>query len=148
LLFKPDRLRAPLPHDEIMPSASLVIGHSGHSTTMRALAHGVPLLILPMHRVLDQTMIGKEVAAAGAGMVLQKTASTAEIRGAVRKLLEDPSFRHAAAVSARLRSRNGAIAAADEVEGLLKVHKKSAQPAASAIGQLSTWGRTSRGGNL
>jgi UDP:flavonoid glycosyltransferase YjiC (YdhE family) len=135
----PAALRAPtnmevhqyLPHDEIMPSASLVVGHGGHSTTMRALAHGVPLLILPMHRLIDQQMIGEAVAAAGAGRVLPKTASPDEIRSAVRSLLQDPSFRHAAAaVSARLRSRNGAIDAADEVEGLLKVHKKSVQPAA------------------
>ena len=119
-----------LPHDEIMPSASLVVGHGGHSTTMRALAHGVPLLILPMHNVLDQPMIGKAVAGARAGLVLSKTASGAEIRSAVRSLLQDPSYRHAAeAIGARLRSRNGAIAAADEVEGLLKVRKKSAQPA-------------------
>ena len=46
-------------HDEIMPSASLVVGHGGHSTTRRALAHGVPLLIVPIHRILDQPMIGE-----------------------------------------------------------------------------------------
>ena len=112
-----------------MPSASLVIGHGGHSTTMRALAHGIPLLILPMHRLIDQQLIGEAVA--GAGRVLPKTASADEIRSAMRSLLQDPSFRHAAAaVSARLRWRNGAIAAADAVKGLLKVHKKSAQPVA------------------
>ena len=116
-----------LPHDEIMPSAALVVGHGGHSTTMRALAHGVPLLILPMHSILDQPMIGKAVAAARAGLVLSKTASPQEIRSAVRSLLQDPSYRHAAgAIGARLRSRNGAIAAADEVEGLLKVRKQAA----------------------
>jgi UDP:flavonoid glycosyltransferase YjiC (YdhE family) len=126
---EPDALRAPvnfevhrhLPHDDIMPSAALVIGHGGHSTTMRALAHGVPLLILPMHRILDQLMIGKAIAAAGAGRVLPKTASAEEIRSAVRSILQDPSYRRAAATAgARLRSRNGAIAAADELEGLLK----------------------------
>ena len=120
-----------LPHDEIMPSASLIVGHGGHSTTMRALAHGVPLLILPMHRILDQLMVGKAVAAAGAGRVLPKTASADEIRSAVQSLLQDASYRLVAEVTgARLRSRNGAIAAADELEGLLKVRKKSAQPAA------------------
>jgi UDP:flavonoid glycosyltransferase YjiC (YdhE family) len=114
-----------LPHDDIMPSASLVVGHGGHSTTMRALAHGVPLLILPMHRILDQPMIGKAVAAAGAGRVLPKTASAEEIRSAARSLLQDPSYRHAAgAAGARLRSRNGAVAAADELEGLLKIRKE------------------------
>ena len=120
-----------LPHDDIMPSASLVVGHGGHSTTMRALAHGIPLLIMPMHRILDQPMIGKAVAAAGAGRVLPKTASAEEIRTEVRSLLRDPSYQHAAGVvCARLRSRSGAIAAADELEGLLKVRKESAQATA------------------
>jgi UDP:flavonoid glycosyltransferase YjiC (YdhE family) len=120
-----------LPHDEIMPSASVVVGHGGHSTTMRALAHGIPLLILPMHRILDQPMIGKTVATSGAGLVLAKTASAEDIRSAVRSLLQEPSYRHAAeAAGARLRSNNGAIAAADELEALLKIRKEAAQPAA------------------
>jgi UDP:flavonoid glycosyltransferase YjiC (YdhE family) len=135
----PGALRAPgnvelhqyLSHDEIMPSVSLVVGHGGHSTTMRTLAHGVPLLILPMHRILDQLMIGKAVAAAGAGRVLPKTASAEEIRRYVQSLLHDPSYRQAAAiVGARLRSCNGAITAADELECLMKVRKDSARPAA------------------
>jgi UDP:flavonoid glycosyltransferase YjiC (YdhE family) len=120
-----------LPHDEIMPSASLVVGHGGHSTTMRALAHGIPLLILPMHRILDQPMIGKAVANAGAGLVLPKTASVEEIRSAMQLLLREPSYRLAAeVVSTRLRSRNGATTAADELESLLKLRKVSAQSAA------------------
>jgi len=135
----PDALRTPtnvvvheyLSHDQIMPSASLVIGHGGHSTTMRALAHGIPLLILPMHPATDQSMIGKVVAAAGAGRVLPKTASADEIRGAVCSLLQDPSYRSAAeAVGARLRSRNGAVAAANELERLLKTRRMSGRPAA------------------
>lgn len=110
-----------IPHDQIMPSVSLVIGHGGHSTTVRALAHGIPLLILPMHRLLDQAMVGKAVAAAGAARVLPKTSSPGEIRSAVRSLLEDPSYRRAAGTAgARLRSNNGAIGAADEVETLLR----------------------------
>jgi UDP:flavonoid glycosyltransferase YjiC (YdhE family) len=114
-----------------MPTVSLVVGHGGHSTTMRALAHGVPLLILPMHRILDQLMIGNAVAAAGAGRVLRKTATAEDIRSAVLSLVQDPSYRRAAEViGARLRSRNGAIAAADELEELLRVRKNSARPAA------------------
>jgi UDP:flavonoid glycosyltransferase YjiC (YdhE family) len=110
------------PHDQIMPSVSLVIGHGGHSTTVRALAHGIPLLMLPMHWALDQAMVGKAVATTGAGRVLSKTASAEATRGAVQSLLADPSYQRAAeAVGARLRSRHGAIAAADELEPLLRV---------------------------
>jgi UDP:flavonoid glycosyltransferase YjiC (YdhE family) len=120
-----------LPHDGIMPRASLVVGHGGHSTTMRALAHGLPLLILPMHSLLDQAMIGKSVADAGAGIVLAKTASTDEIRRAVEALLGDPSYQHAAkAIGVRLHSQNGAIGAADEIETLLKTGRRNAIPAA------------------
>jgi UDP:flavonoid glycosyltransferase YjiC (YdhE family) len=127
-----------LPHDDIMPSASLVVGHGGHSTTMRALAHGIPLLILPMHRILDQPMIGKAVAAAGAGRVLPKTASAEEIRSAVRSLLQNPSYRQAAGVvSARLRSRNGAIAAADELESLLKAPRCALPSPAAPSGRAA-----------
>jgi UDP:flavonoid glycosyltransferase YjiC (YdhE family) len=134
----PDALTAPanveihryLSHDEIMPSASLVVGHGGHSTTMRALAHGVPLLILPMHHLLDQPMVGKAVSDAGAGRVLPKTASAEEIRSAVRSLLEDPSYRAAAeATGARLRSHDGALVAADEVEEMLQARRDSRRPA-------------------
>ncbi len=125
----PDALRVPtnfevhryLAHDDVMPSAAVIVGHGGHSTTMRALAHGVPLLILPMHRLLDQPMIGQAIAAAGAGRVLPKTASPQEIRTAAQSLLQDPSYRRAAAAAGtRLRSRDGAIAAVDELEGLVK----------------------------
>jgi MGT family glycosyltransferase len=135
----PTALRAPtnvevhhyLPHDEIMPSVSMVVGHGGHSTTMRALAHGVPLLILPMHHVLDQPMIGKAVAKAGAGLLLPKTASAGDIQSAVRSLLRDPSYRRTAeAIGARLRSRDGATTAADELESLLEVRRDSPQSAA------------------
>jgi UDP:flavonoid glycosyltransferase YjiC (YdhE family) len=135
----PEALRAPanvevhryLPHDEIMPTVSLVVGHGGHSTTMRALAHGVPLLVMPMHPVLDQQMIGKAVADAGAGLVLPKTASIQAIRNAVRSLLEDPSYRHAAqATGARLRSCSGALVAADDLEEMLKMRRHATRPAA------------------
>lgn len=46
------------PHVEVMPTASLVIGHGGHATTMLALAHDLPLVIMPVHPGLDQSMIG------------------------------------------------------------------------------------------
>src|SRR5581483_10019003 len=53
---KPDDLRlsakaelaAFIPHHEVLPSVSLVVTHGGHGTTLAALAHGVPVLMLPM----------------------------------------------------------------------------------------------------
>jgi len=31
-----------------MPEVSLVVGHGGHGTTMQALAHDLPVLLMPM----------------------------------------------------------------------------------------------------
>lgn len=109
-----------LPHDKIMPTASLVVGHGGHATTMRALAHDLPLLVLPLFAQLDQPMVGDAIAAAGAGLTLPPTSSPERIRDAIRTLLSDGSHRTAAAAAgARLREQDGAAAAADEVEVVL-----------------------------
>ena len=103
-----------VPHDELMGSGSLVVGHGGHATTMRALAHDLPLAIMPMHPFLDQPMVGKAVAAAGAGEVLSKRASAEEIRPVVERLLGDGPHRSAAAaLGAEIRRLDGTRAAAD-----------------------------------
>jgi UDP:flavonoid glycosyltransferase YjiC (YdhE family) len=109
-----------VPHVEIMPGASLVIGHGGHATTMLALAHDLPLLVVPQQPMLDQPMVGQVLAARGAGIVVGQDASVDELRDAIGKLLEDESYaRAAAAIGARLRAQDGAACAADRIEALV-----------------------------
>jgi UDP:flavonoid glycosyltransferase YjiC (YdhE family) len=104
-------------HAPLLAAASAVVGHGGHATTTRALAHGVPILVLPMHPMLDQPMIGRAVAASGVGLTLPKSARPDAIRKAVERLLGDPAFARAAGrLGAGLRARDGAVAGADEVE--------------------------------
>ena len=104
-------------HAPLLAQASAVVGHGGHATTVRSLAHGVPVLVLPMHPMLDQPMIGRAVAASGAGLTLPKTAAPAVIGAAVQRLLDEPSFAATAReIAAELHARDGAAAAADEVE--------------------------------
>ena len=113
-------LRDAVPHAEVLPRAAAVIGHGGHSTTMRALAHSVPVLVMPMHPLLDQPMVGAAVERAGAGIVLPRTAPSARIASAVTSLLADEGIRAgASAVGGRLRSTDAASAAADSIERLL-----------------------------
>lgn len=109
-------VRGRVPHEELLPHASLVVCHGGHSTTLRALAHGVPLLVVPMHPLLDQPIVGRAVANAGLGRTLRKSASVTAIRDAVASLLADDSVAAAAAETGRrLRSRDGAAAAAGRI---------------------------------
>lgn len=103
-----------VPHADLMPEASLVVTHGGHATAMLALAHDVPLLVMPMHPMLDQPMIGRSLEAHGAARMLSKKASPEAIRTAARDLLNDDAYRRAAAdLGARIRERDGAATAVD-----------------------------------
>ena len=103
-----------LPHAEVMPAVSLVIGHGGHSTTMLALAHDLPLLIIPMNLVFDQVLIGQAVQRKGAGITLPSSSSAEEIRAAVERLLSLESYREEARrLGAAIRARRGTQTAAD-----------------------------------
>lgn len=82
------------PHAQLFPRAAAVVTHAGHGTVMRALAHGVPLLCLPMGR--DQDDNAARVFARGAGLRLRPSASPARIAAAVRRLLDEPAFRESA----------------------------------------------------
>jgi UDP:flavonoid glycosyltransferase YjiC (YdhE family) len=85
-------------HDLLMPECSLVVCHGGLGTVLRALAHGIPLLVLPLGR--DQAVNAGRVAALGAAISLPAAAPAQDIRTAVRSLLAEPSFRVAAARAA------------------------------------------------
>jgi UDP:flavonoid glycosyltransferase YjiC (YdhE family) len=109
-----------VPHVELMPHVSLLIGHGGHGTTMQALAHDLPVLVMPMGKETDQPMVGRSVAAAGAGRVLAKTAPPAAIAATAADLLADGPHRAAAArLGTAIRSRPGTTGGADALEGVL-----------------------------
>jgi UDP:flavonoid glycosyltransferase YjiC (YdhE family) len=96
-----------------------VIAHGGHSTTFRALAHGVPVVLMPMHPLVDQPMVADAVARAGAGAALRRTAASGRIAAAVTAMLADPGVRAAAVrIGERIRSTDAAAAAAAALERL------------------------------
>nr|WP_240978290.1 nucleotide disphospho-sugar-binding domain-containing protein [Planctomonas sp. JC2975] len=114
-------MRGRTPHAGILSRASLVIGHGGHSTTLAALAHGVPLLILPMNRMSDQPLIGRIVQQNGLGLTLRRSAKPAAIMQAVRSILADPTVAaNASRAGVRLRDEHGAGVAADRIEALAR----------------------------
>jgi UDP:flavonoid glycosyltransferase YjiC (YdhE family) len=98
-----------LPHREVMPECVAVLGHGGHATTMLALAHGLPLVIAPMHPFLDQRMVGQAVQDAGAGLLIKTSASKEEIARALGTVVDSAAIRTAASsVGQRLREADGA----------------------------------------
>lgn len=79
------------PHLEILREAVLVVTHGGHGTVMAALMHHVPMLVIPHGR--DQGDNAMRVTERGAGLSVSRTAETAEIRAALARLLDEPTFR-------------------------------------------------------
>jgi UDP:flavonoid glycosyltransferase YjiC (YdhE family) len=109
-----------VPHAEIMPRVSLVVGHGGHGTSMLALAHDVPLVVMPLHPFLDQPMVGATIEEAGAGTVVSKKATAAELAPVLAAMLADGPHRTAAArLGTAIRSMPGAPNAAARIESLL-----------------------------
>jgi UDP:flavonoid glycosyltransferase YjiC (YdhE family) len=100
-------------HDQLLPRTDAVITHGGLGTTLRALAHGKPLLLLPLGR--DQQFNATRVVELGAGVHMPVESSPDEIAFALLELLAQPSFRkaaeHAAAAIARGKPDETAAAA-------------------------------------
>jgi MGT family glycosyltransferase len=93
-------------HDEVLPSADLLVTHAGHGTVMAGVAHGVPMLCLPMGR--DQPLIADRAARLGVGAVASCEASVAQLRDAIVALLADAGARHRArAFAESLRDHPG-----------------------------------------
>jgi len=110
---------ASAPHARVFPRAAAVVTHAGHGTVMRALAHGLPLLCLPMGR--DQDDNAARVVARGAGLRLRPSASPPRIAAALRRLLDEPTFRtHAERLGAIIRDDVAADRAVEELEGVAR----------------------------
>ena len=113
-------------HRAHLPEAAVVITHGGHATTVRALAHGVPMLLVPMHPLMDQPRIASAVAAAGAGLVVPRSSSPERMRAALQRLLEEPSFTAAARrFGAHLVAADAARRGVDEIEALVRSSAQS-----------------------
>lgn len=82
------------PHGAVLPLASAVVCHGGHGTVMKALSHGLPVVVMPFGR--DQLDNAARVEVAGAGLQVSPGASPARIAAAVQRVLHEPSFARAA----------------------------------------------------
>jgi MGT family glycosyltransferase len=106
-----------LPHAALLPDCALVVTHAGFGTVMAVLAHGVPLLCLPMGR--DQHYNAERVAACGAGLVLPADTGVEEIRHAMQELLTKPDYQVAARrIAAMIARQDGRETAIKELEAL------------------------------
>jgi len=82
------------PHAVVLPRASAIVCHGGHGTVMKALALGLPVVVMPFGR--DQKDNGARIEVAGAGLSVSASASARRIAAAIRRVLDEPGFRQGA----------------------------------------------------
>ncbi len=92
------------PHQELFSQSEAVITHGGWGTVSRALMLDLPLVLVPFGA--DQPYIAARCADLGVGIVAPaETVTAAELRDAIRGVIEEPSYRKAAAeLGAELRA--------------------------------------------
>jgi UDP:flavonoid glycosyltransferase YjiC (YdhE family) len=98
-------------HAALLPGAALLVTHAGLGTVLAGLAHGLPLLCLPLGR--EQPDNAAAVVQAGAGRTLPPDSTVDELRAGLVDVLEAPQLRTAAT---RMAATIGACAGRIESE--------------------------------
>ncbi len=107
------------PQDDVMPLASVMVGHGGFGTTMSALAAGVPQVVVPLF-ASDQEINATRIAQVGAGIRLDgRQDATEGLADAVSRVLADEGMRAVAGAMA------DEIASLPEVSQIVEIHRSA-----------------------
>lgn len=121
-----------VPHPRVLPLADVVVTHAGLGTVHGALAHGRPLVCLPISR--DQPDNAARVAWHGAGLRLGWKSSPTNIASAVQTVLHGHAFAEAASrLGAAMQSDDAAEAGASALESLAPVEPRFEDARAAGI---------------
>lgn len=113
----PDNARVEdfVPHSVVLRKAAVAITHGGMGATQKALAAGVPVVVVPFGR--DQAEVGRRAETAGAGVMLSSRRLTPRrIRDAARRARQLRS--KASELASRMNDEGGAPLAVDRLEAL------------------------------
>src|SRR5262249_19868750 len=94
---QPDNVRVEehVPQWELLPTCDLVVSHGGSGSLLGALAHGLPMVLIPLGA--DQIPNAARAAEPGLARVLDAVeATSADVRDAAASVLADPAYRRAA----------------------------------------------------
>jgi UDP:flavonoid glycosyltransferase YjiC (YdhE family) len=112
------RVERYIPQAEVLPRCDLVVSHGGSGSVLGALAHGLPMVLIPMGA--DQPLNAARCAALGVARALDPVdAAPADVAAAAAAVLGEPAYRRSAAA---LRDE---IAAMPEVEAAVALLERS-----------------------
>jgi MGT family glycosyltransferase len=104
------------PQIKLLKRAALCITHAGLNTTLESLAHGVPMVAIPI--AYDQPGVAARIAYHGTGEFIEVDELTTDrLRILIEKVLRDPSYRERAEYFQKVISKTrGLDVAADIIE--------------------------------
>jgi UDP:flavonoid glycosyltransferase YjiC (YdhE family) len=124
------------PHTRILPHASVVVSHGGHGTVVKALAAGLPQLVMPLGR--DQPNNAARVVDRGVGLALEPAATADAIARAVEQLLEDTGVAHRAAeLGAIIRADAEGTTVVEHLEDMVAHPSNSRSPSNSTSADVA-----------
>jgi len=111
------------PQIELLKRASLCITHAGLNTTLESLAHGVPMVAMPIG--FDQPGTAARIAHHGTGEFIEVDELTTDrLGGLIEKVLQDPSYRERADYFQKVISKTrGLDVAANIIEQAFQTHQ-------------------------
>ena len=121
----PEQIHAPdgvtvvrsAPHRQVLAHTDVLLTHGGHSTVMKGLVAGVPIVCMPTGR--DQPDNAARLVHRGAGVKISKKSSPARIASAIEHVRNNPSFKTAATrLGEQLRAEADSGTALAELETL------------------------------
>lgn len=124
-----------VPQLKVLQKASLFITHGGMNSVHESLHYGVPMVVVPQQ--LEQALNGRIVRRLGAGIDLSPQRITAEpLRGAIQKVLNNPSYARGAAELGEDGRQAGGHARAVELINQLLARRQMADLPANSTGVL------------
>jgi MGT family glycosyltransferase len=134
-------VRSWVPHAAVLPHCAAVLTHGGHGTVMKALAAGVPMVVVALGR--DQPDNAARVVHADAGVRVTKRPDAARLEEAVRQVLDQPQYAAGArAMAARLADERDDALVVKEIEAAaagappLYVRRRARHPVAAPVGPV------------
>jgi MGT family glycosyltransferase len=114
-----------VPHSTVLADSRLVISHAGHGIVMKALYHGVPMVLVPWGR--DQPGVAARAEALGVATVIRRDeCNGASVTQAVRRILNDARYtERVRAISKRLQAEDAVGVACAELEKFLTTKEGS-----------------------
>jgi MGT family glycosyltransferase len=115
------QLETVVPHEVVLPHVAAVVTQCGFSTITKSLAHGVPLVAIPV--LGDQPANAARIMTLGVGIRLRRDAAAPAIADAIHRVIDQATYRQAAQrFSVTLATEDPRAAVIDELEDLARGH--------------------------